>query len=135
MRSREYDPPEDGNNPRPAVQICSRGTVSGLATGELSNVAAGYRIADSEPAIYSSAGPSRGARKGPDWAYPTDESRVFLGLNSWGTRSGASVRLVGTSAASPQYARDIDRYGRKALPPEGDSPNDADPRVGWGRKE
>ncbi|MEO8145564.1 MAG: hypothetical protein ABI654_15250 [Betaproteobacteria bacterium] len=134
MRSREYDPLEDGNNPRPAVQICSRGTVSGLATGELTNVAAGYRIADSEPAIYSSAGPSRGIRNGPDWAYPTDESRVFPGLNSWGTRSGASVRLAGTSAAAPQYARDIDRCGRKALPPEGDPPKNADPRVGWGRK-
>lgn len=134
MRSREYDPPEYANTPAPAVQICSRGSVSGLATGVLSKVAAGYRIADSEPAIYSSAGPSRGARQGPDWAYPTDESRVFAGLNSWGTRSGASVRLIGTSSASPQYARDIDRYGRKALPPQGDPPSDAHPRIGWGRK-
>ena len=130
MRSREDDPPAGSHIP--AVRICSAGSVSGLATGALSSVAAGYRISDQKPAIYSSHGPSRGTRQGPDWAYPTDESRVFSGLNSWGTRSGASVRLMGTSAAAPQYARDIDRSGKLALPPA--YPPEPDPRLGWGRK-
>ncbi len=130
MRSREDDPP--ATSPAPAVSIRSAGSISGLATGKFSNVAAGYRISDKQPAIYSSAGPSRGMRNGPDCAYPTDESRVFPGLISWGNRSGASVRLTGTSAAAPQYARDIDICGKKALPPAGDDPECADPRLGWG---
>lgn len=128
MRSREEDPAEF--LPPVAVRICSAGTMSGLATGAWSNVAAGYRIADKKPALYSSAGPSRGKRRGPDWAYPTDESRVFPGLISWGNRSGTAVRLVGTSSAAPQYARDLDRDGRQSQPPQ--QPEDADPRLGWG---
>ena len=133
MRSREYDPPETA--PKLPVQICSAGSMSGLSTGARSSVAGGYRIADGAPAPYCSAGPSRDARKGgPDWAYPTDESRAFPGLNSWGNRSGASVRLVGTSAAAPQYARDIDIKGKAALPPPGEDPKNANPRLGFGRK-
>jgi hypothetical protein len=38
------------------------GSMSGLSTGARSSVAAGYRIADREPAPYSSRGPSRGRR-------------------------------------------------------------------------
>jgi hypothetical protein len=127
MRSREDDPP--AGTPLPAVRILSAGSVSGLATGAHSNVAAGYRIADKKPAIYSSGGPSRGARIGPDWAYPTDESRVLPGIISWGNRSGASVRLTGTSAAAPQYARDIDTGADK--PPATGHP---DPRLGSGMR-
>jgi len=134
MRSREYDRPLPPNSPPPGVTIRSTGSMSGLATGARSNVAAGYRISDKQPALYSSSGPSRGTRQGPDWAYPTDESRVFTGLISWGTRSGASVRMMGTSAAAPQYARQINVCGKAALPPPGDPPSAADPRRGWGRK-
>ena len=129
MRSREDDPP--AGTPQPAVRIHSAGSVSGLATGAHSGVAAGYRIADRQPAIYSCGGPSRGMRAAPDWAYPTDESRVLPGLISWGNRSGASVRLTGTSAAAPQYARNIDIHGKKAQPPPGGYP---DPRLGSGRR-
>jgi hypothetical protein len=132
MRGREDDPPEA--LPPAPVQVCSAGSISGLSTGTRSSVAAGYRIVDGKPSIYSSGGRSRGVRKGPDWAYPTDESRVFPGLNSWGNRSGASVRLAGTSAAAPQYARDIDINGKATLPCPGNDPEDADPRLGWGRK-
>lgn len=130
MRSREDDLPPPANDPTPAVSIRSAGTMSGLSTGARSCVAAGYRIADGEPAIYSSGGPSRGNRGGPDYAFPTDESRVFPGVNSWGNRSGASVRLTGTSSAAPQYARSLDD-GSIAPPPAGPCP---DPRLGWGRK-
>lgn len=131
MRSREDDPPQ--SEPAPPVSIRSGGSISGLSTGVFYNVAAGYRISDRKPALYSSGGPSRGGRAGPDWAYPTDESRAFSGLNSWGNRSGASVRLTGTSTAAPQYARDINRLGSNAMPAPPDLQN-ADPRLGCGRK-
>ena len=142
MRSREDDPlPPPSGSRSSAVRIRSAGTISGLATGRMqmsaadrrgASIAAGYRMSDNEPAIYSSGGPTRdpAKRKGPNWAFPTDESRVFRGLISWGNRSGASVRLVGTSMAAPQYARLIDQSG-ELKPPAGKT---VDPRLGWGLK-
>jgi len=134
MRSREDDLPLPVGSPPPGVRILSAGSMSGLATGAESKVAAGFCISEKKPAIYSGGGPSRGGRKAPDWAYPTDESRVFPGLISWGNRSSASVRLMGTSAAAPQYARAIDRDGMSAVQPP-NPPPPLDPRLGWGRKE
>jgi hypothetical protein len=43
----------------------------------------------------------------PDVHEASDDNAVLLGLLAAGTRSGAAVRLVGTSAASPQRARKL----------------------------
>jgi len=82
------------------------GSLNGLATGRATEVVAGYRLSDRRISRYSSAGPTSG-RQGPDWAYPADESILRLGIRSGATRAGTSLRLAGTSIASPQRARDI----------------------------
>jgi hypothetical protein len=102
-------PPDDeqldgSREPGPA-EVVARGAMSGIATGSRARVAAGFRLRDRLPAPYSGGGPSRGARTGPDFAYPTDESRVLPGLLAAGNRSGTVMRLSGTSIAAPQYAR------------------------------
>lgn len=127
LRHREYD--RATSSPKPAARVRSKGSISGLATGTKTFVAGGYRIDDQEPAPYSSSGPSRGTRFGPDWTYPTDESRSLPGLIAWGNRSGAAVRLVGTSAAAPQYARElVEKRVDLGLPEPGDV------RLGNGRR-
>jgi len=121
------------------VAVCAAGTLSGLATanGARFYVAAGCTAAHDEegrtrPTEYSSGGPTRDesidGRTGPDWAFVTDETRTLTGVRSWGTRSGASVRLMGTSAAAPQLARMLAEHGEMQRPHAPDS------RVGDGRK-
>jgi hypothetical protein len=69
---------------------------------------------------YSSAGPSRdGAVAGPQASYVSDESLTLRGLRAAGTRSGATVRIVGTSTAAPQAARlrvNINYWAKLPLP-------------------
>lgn len=78
------------------------------------HVVGGYRLRTPWPAPtalqrhppYASAGPTRGgSRSGPDLALPSDQSVVLRGVRAAGTRSGSTVRLVGTSSAAPQLAR------------------------------
>ncbi|RZL93701.1 MAG: hypothetical protein EOP82_06875 [Variovorax sp.] len=101
-------PPLPGS-PIPAAGVCARGSFSGIATGAWTRVAAGYRYSDTKPANYSSGGPCHATspRAGPDWAYATEESRVFAGRLGGGNRSATMVRLTGTSIAAPQYAREL----------------------------
>ena len=58
--------------------------------------------------LHSAAGPSAGqgeqARAGPDALMPVDFSRTDPGLNVPGTRSGARLRVSGSSFAAPQVA-------------------------------
>lgn len=84
------------------------GTLNGIATGAHAHVhvAGGYQVLGHRPSRYASIGPARGgARHGPDYALPTDESPARHGMPGAGVCGGSTVRLVGTSAASPQLAR------------------------------
>lgn len=139
----EYDPQrylrcrEDDPSPNPSP-IHRRGTFSGIATGALTQVATG-RIARGREggqgragyahALYASAGPSAAQppslAKSPDVAYVTDQSRALPGVLSAGNQGAVRVRLVGTSTASPQLARDL-LAGRPLLPPSGARPVDPD---------
>lgn len=87
--------------------VSTAGTLSGIATACTPHVrvAGGYCIATQRPSDYSSAGPSRGQRAGPDCALPTDETIALPGIPGAGSRSGCVFRLVGTSTAAPQLAR------------------------------
>jgi hypothetical protein len=108
--------------------ISTAGTLSGIATGCTAHVyvAAGYCVDTQRASRYSSAGPSRDKRRGPDYALPTDENRVSVGIPGAGTRSGCVFRLVGTSTASPQLGRLLVGPSRPAPCPGGGAPPDAD---------
>ena len=91
----------------PAGSLVKRdSTLNGLATGQKTLVAGGYRLADQHTSWYSSSGPSA-ARVGPDCVYPCDDSVALFGIKAGAVRDGAVTRLIGTSAAAPQLARDI----------------------------
>jgi hypothetical protein len=105
--------------------VSRRGTLSGMATDAHPQirVAGGWVLGNGGKASYSSEGPARATpatpyppppRPGPDYALPTDETRILTGVPGAGTRAGASFRLVGTSSAAPQLARHL---ANGALPP------------------
>jgi len=84
------------------------GTLNGIATGKKHrlHVAGGYVLAQGRKAPYSSAGPARhGHRVGPDYVLPCDDSCALPGIRAGGNRSGTVFRLIGTSTAAPQLAR------------------------------
>jgi len=89
------------------------GTLNGIATAGDSNVhvAGGYILANGRRAAYSSAGPARPGlltlRAGPDFLLPTDGTFAIKGLRAGGNRTGSVFRLIGTSTASPQLARQL----------------------------
>jgi hypothetical protein len=90
--------------------IDRNGTLNGIATADVPSirVAGGYIIANGRKSPYSSAGPVRlslPARRGPDFALPSDESCSLQGIRAGGNRSGGIFRLIGTSVAAPQLAR------------------------------
>ncbi|MEO0621300.1 MAG: hypothetical protein AAFU49_09615 [Pseudomonadota bacterium] len=98
-----------GNRP-----VTRQRTLNVFATGASMKVAAGYvgsaRQAgsldtDRLAARYSSAGPTDGTRKGPDYAYETESGRAHFGTLAAGSRSGSALLLSGTSSAAPQAAR------------------------------
>ncbi len=95
------------------------GTLNGLATGTGTQVAAGYDAATGEPAPYSSSGPTRGTRKGPDYAFVTDRSPARPGVPGAGVRSGTKLHLIGTSTAAPQLGRLL-ASAQKPMPTPGD---------------
>ena len=100
--------------------ITGLGTLNGIGTaidpnatpqGQRVHVAGGDMLANARKAPYASAGPARGhpapLRIGPDFALFCDESYALQGVRAGGTRSGAVFRLIGTSAAAPQLARQV----------------------------
>jgi hypothetical protein len=95
--------------------IHRHGTLNGIATAEdpSVHVAGGYIIIDGRKSTYASAGPARSGplvrRRGPDYALPCDETFALEGIRAGGTRSGSVFRLVGTSVAAPQLAREVVR--------------------------
>ncbi len=60
-----------------------------------------------KPSDYSSTGPSRGTRHGPDFLAPADKNNATKGIVGPGTRSGIVRSMWGTSAAAPLAARAI----------------------------
>jgi hypothetical protein len=100
--------------------ISSLGTLNGIATAidpnaspqsQRVHIAGGDILANARKAPYASAGPARGQPKplriGPDFAMFCDESYALQGVRAGGSRSGAVFRLIGTSTAAPQLARQI----------------------------
>jgi hypothetical protein len=122
----------EGRSAATDTLVSASGTLSGIATACRKGVyvAAGYTIASQRSSHYSSPGPSRGAREGPDYALPTDENQALAGIPGAGTRSGCVFRLVGTSTASPQLARLLLRAPPPIPCPEGGPP--ANPESGCG---
>jgi hypothetical protein len=90
----------------PSSAVQKFGTLSGICTGQHTRIAAGIRFSENVPVRYSSLGPFRNGIKYP-YSYPTDVSRMVVGWPAGGTRDVTVGRLVGTSAASPQLARDV----------------------------
>jgi len=152
LESPNYDdpcgtPPSEHLDPFPLAgpaEVVARGSINGIATGPESMVAAGFRLSDGRPAPYSSGGPSTGdSAKGdhitPDWAYPTEESRVRSGLLGLGNRSRVALRLSGTSTAAPQMARELaatpgDHFPVPPAPPSAPKPPWFTLRFGNGRR-
>ncbi len=92
------------------------GVFNSLATGRHAIVVGGLRESDRAYAEYSpnddySLRPQRPgtpvARNVQLVYVVTEESRTLHGIRAAGTRSGATVRLSGTSMAAPQIARDV----------------------------
>ncbi|MDO8906640.1 hypothetical protein [Hydrogenophaga sp.] len=100
------------------------GTFNDIATGAGTVSVGGVRYfaSSQDPmALYSPRTPdpdaSRPERKGvqkvPDRFAVSDDSAGLWGVRAAGTRSAAQVRLVGTSMAAPQIARDFVNQGCK----------------------
>jgi hypothetical protein len=108
------------------------GTLSGIATGRESKVAAGFRFAQFGCAAYSSSGGSRGSRGRPDYACVTDRSPALPGVRAAGVRSGTTFTLVGTSTAAPQLGRQFANGGPALYLPYPPQPPAPSQRVGSG---
>lgn len=98
----EYDPAFTSSYVR------RTGTLSGIATGQLTHVVGACYRSTSAPTRYTSMGPtSGGTRTAPD---PTllavaEDSIVLHGVLAAGTRGDCVVAMNGTSVAAPQYAQ------------------------------
>ncbi|MDP2803965.1 MAG: hypothetical protein Q8O26_18995 [Phreatobacter sp.] len=104
----------------PGAFVRRFGTLNGLATHNHVLVVGGFvgdAVLDGSggemtvrpvPAAYSSAGRDT-ATGGPNvhCSASSDQSYAVRGVRTTGTRSGSSDRLIGTSAATPQVARNI----------------------------
>ena len=100
--------------PNPQTAYVRREDVfNNIATGEPTVKVGGVRETDLEIAEYSPHHFYSTRAKRPSTAAPvhyyatTEESRTLHGIRAAGTRSGATVRLSGTSMAAPQIARDV----------------------------
>jgi hypothetical protein len=103
---------DHAGNPSP---IRRSGNFNSISTGKKTVTVGGVRASDGSWALYSPQRPepdlTRPQRWGvsnlPDVHESSDDNAALWGLRAAGTRSGATVRLVGTSAASPQRARKL----------------------------
>lgn len=131
----EFRRSRQGRNgtPPPRSLVQSSSTLSGVATGRQTSVASGYRLSDASAAAYASQGPCA-PRDGPDLSYPTDESALLPGIMGGAVRSGTVARLIGTSTAAPQLARELAEFGGPIAEPLPGSLGPRDPRLGMGRR-
>ena len=103
---------DHADNPSP---IRRSGNFNSISTGTRTVTVGGVRANDGTWARYSpqrpEPDPRRPQRPGvnnvPDVREASDDNDILVGRLAAGTRSGAAVRLVGTSAASPQRARKL----------------------------
>jgi hypothetical protein len=103
------------------------GTLNGIATASVPSVhvAGGFILSNGRKSTYSSQGPARlGSRVGPDFVLPCDESYALEGIRAGGNRSGAVFRLIGTSTAAPQLARQVAKGSAFPAPTKVPSPGD-----------
>lgn len=119
FEDRDYDtsgnPGSFVDHPDNPTPIRRSGNFNSLSTGKHTVSVGGQRITDSSWARYSPRKPdpdaSRPQRPGvvtvPDKVKFTDENPALIGVRAAGSRSGAVVRTIGTSDASPQEARRI----------------------------
>jgi hypothetical protein len=120
----------DGEFDKTGSLIHRDGTLNGIATAKKLrvHVAGGYILADERKSSYSSEGPARhGPRVGPDFVLPCDESYALEGIRAGATRSGGVFRLIGTSVAAPQLARQVAKLANGLqfpAPTNVPSPND-----------
>ena len=120
----------DGEFDKTGSLVRRDGTLNGIATAKKLrvHVAGGYILADARKSSYSSEGPARhGPRVGPDFVLPCDEFYALGGIRAGANRSGGVFRLIGTSAAAPQLARQAVKLALGLpVPPATDvpSPND-----------
>ena len=131
LEKSRFAAPKDRHSDVAGSAIQRAGTMNGIATGDYTVVASGYRHADATAAAYSSSGPTRGQRTGPDYAFVTETSPAIAGIRATGVRSGTRVRLSGTSMASPQFARQLVTGLRGTVPAP--NPPNATERFGNGR--
>lgn len=131
----EFRHSRQGRNgsPPPLSLVQSSSTLNGIATGAQIRVASGYRLSDASAASYASQGPCA-PRDGPDLSYPTDESALLPGIMGGAVRAGTVARLVGTSTAAPQLARELAEFGGPIAEPRPESLGPRDPRLGMGRR-
>jgi hypothetical protein len=136
----QYDPPRaslplEADPGLPRSPIRRLGSINGLATlpdNQGMRVIGAAFDREGVVTLHSAAGPSAGrgeqVRTGPDFLMPVDFSRTDPGMNVPGTRSGARLRVSGSSFAAPQAAALLadgqsvpepvapQRRGRRALP-------------------
>lgn len=114
FEDRDYDLGSAVDDPDRPTLIRRSGTFNSIATGRATESVGGVRADD--PAAWARYSPRRpdpdalrrqrpGVVKLPDAAEPSDENSALSGVGAAGSRSGATVRLAGTSSASPQRAR------------------------------
>lgn len=104
LLDRTPNPPGDSA----ASDIKRQGSISGIATGQHTLVAGGYRKSDATVSIYAaSATHSEGARasRSPEVATVTEETETLHGLRVVGTFGCDTVRLAGTSMAAANLTR------------------------------
>jgi hypothetical protein len=103
---------DHADNPSP---IRRSGNFNSISTGTRTVTVGGVRANDGTWARYSPQRPEPDTRRPqrpgvnnvPDVREASDDNDILVGRLAAGTRSGAAVRLVGTSAASPQRARKL----------------------------
>ncbi|MDB5941931.1 MAG: subtilase family protein [Ramlibacter sp.] len=116
FEDRDYDVDAAVDKPSNPSLIRRSGSFNSIATGKRTTAVGATRMsypAGGKWALYSPRSPDpdsgRPERKGvvkmPDAQAYGDENPVQEGVTAAGTRSGAIVRLKGTSAASPQVTR------------------------------
>ncbi|WP_342363751.1 hypothetical protein [Terrarubrum flagellatum] len=92
----------------PGAFVRRFGSINGIATHECVITVGGYSRATQLPAPYSSSGAVDGedeSRPSVSYSAPSSDSTALPGISAAGTRSGSRLRLVGTSAAAPQFTR------------------------------
>jgi hypothetical protein len=107
---------------RPNAFVRRLGTLNGIATHDKVTVVAGYYANTKRATEYAGAGPLRpdGQPPGPGDVHMSavsDESTALRGVRAAGTRSGATIRLSGTSMAAPRATRRLALGGLGPLPP------------------